>query len=50
MFFARGRTNPKWRKWAHEKAHATAGGPKVRYHRLPARKRAPTARTLRKAG
>ena len=48
MFFARGRTSPKWRKWAHEKAHATKGGPKVRYRRLPARKRGPTARTARK--
>jgi len=43
MFFA----NPKLRKYAHDKAHATKGGPKVRYRRLPARKRGPTARTLR---
>jgi hypothetical protein len=47
FFFAKGRTNPKFRKWAHEKAHATAGGPKIRYRRLPGRKGAPTARTLR---
>lgn len=24
--------------WAHEKAHKTKGGPKVRYRRLPASK------------
>lgn len=39
--------NPKLRRYARDKAHATKGGPKVRYRRLPARKRAPTARTLR---
>ena len=33
-FFA----NPRLRKYAHDKAHATKGGPKVRYKRLPARK------------
>jgi hypothetical protein len=48
MFFARARINPKWRKWAHEKAHATKGGPRVRYRRLPTRKGAPSARTARK--
>jgi hypothetical protein len=47
-FFARGRRSPKFRKWAHEKAHATKGGPKVRYRRLPARKSAPGTRTTRK--
>jgi hypothetical protein len=46
LFFA----NPRLRRWAHQKAHATPGGPKIRYHRLPFRKRAPTARTLRKLG
>lgn len=30
-------------KWSHE----TAGGPKIRYRRLPERKGAPTARTAR---
>lgn len=34
LFFA----NPKLRRYAHQKAHATAGGPVVRYRRLPARK------------
>jgi hypothetical protein len=48
FFFAKGRTDPRFRKWAHEKAHATKGGPRVRYRRLPARKGAPTARTARK--
>lgn len=43
MFFA----NPKLRKYARKKAHETAGGPKTRFRRLPARKRAPTGRTLR---
>ena len=42
-FFA----NPKLRKYAHKKAHETAGGPKVRYRRLPARKGGPSARTAR---
>jgi hypothetical protein len=31
MFFA----NPRLRRYARDKAHATRGGPKVRYHRLP---------------
>lgn len=31
FFFA----NPKLRKWAKKKANATAGGPKIRYRRLP---------------
>jgi hypothetical protein len=44
MFFA----NPKLRKHARKKAHATKGGPKVRYRRLPARKGGVTARTVRK--
>jgi hypothetical protein len=48
MGFARCRAgDARWCKWAREKAHATAGGPRVRYQRLPARKGAPTARTLR---
>jgi hypothetical protein len=33
--------------WARRTARKTAGGPTVRYRRLPARKGAPTARTLR---
>lgn len=33
-FFA----NKKLRKYAHDKAHATKCGSKVRYRRLPARK------------
>jgi hypothetical protein len=38
LFFA----NPRLRRWAHQKAHATPGGPVVRYRRLPARKGART--------
>jgi hypothetical protein len=30
--------NPKLRRFARAKAHATPGGPIVRYRRLPARK------------
>lgn len=33
-FFA----NPKLRRYARKKAHATAGPPKIRYRRLPPRK------------
>lgn len=47
MFFARGKTDPKFRKYAHEKAHATPGGPKLRYRRLPERKGGATGRTIR---
>jgi hypothetical protein len=36
LFFA----NPRLRRYAHKKAHATSGGPKTRYRRLPARKTA----------
>jgi|KBSMisStaDraftv2_1062788.scaffolds.fasta_scaffold158276_4 hypothetical protein len=43
-FFA----NPKLRRYARKKAHATKGPPKIRYRRLPARKGPPGARTLRK--
>lgn len=50
MFFARGAHDPKFAKMAHKKAHETAGGPKVRYRRLPERKGAPKGRTLRKFG
>jgi hypothetical protein len=42
--------SPKLRRYAHDKAHATKGGPKVRYRRLPARKGAPGARTVRGLG
>ncbi len=35
-FFA----NPRLRKYARRKAHETAGGPKIRYRRLPRRKHA----------
>lgn len=48
MFFARGKYNPKWRKWAHEKAHKTRGGKKVRYRRLPFRKGGVSKRTVRR--
>jgi hypothetical protein len=48
MFFARGKTNPKFAKLAHKEAHKTPGGPKVRFRRLPARKGGVTTRTLRK--
>lgn len=34
MFFA----NPRLRRFARGKAHATKGGPVTRYRRLPARK------------
>ena len=36
LFFAR----PDLRRFAHDKAHATPGGKKVRYRRLPRRKTA----------
>jgi len=32
--------NPKLRRYARRKAHATAGPPKIRYRRLPERKHA----------
>ncbi|GHJ04806.1 hypothetical protein TPA0906_66710 [Streptomyces olivaceus] len=35
LFFA----NPRLRRYARAKAHATKGGPVTRYRRLPARKR-----------
>lgn len=47
FFFAKAHRDPRFAKWAREKAHATAGGPKVRFRRLPARKRAPSVRTVR---
>lgn len=47
FFFSRGERDPRWARWAHEKAHATAGGPVVRYRRLPPRKRAPGPRAIR---
>lgn len=34
LFFA----NPRLKRWAHQKAHATPGPPKIRYRRLPPRK------------
>jgi len=34
-------------RYARAKAHATAGGPRARYQRLPARKRPPSARSAR---
>ena len=49
-FYARGKKDPRFRKWAHEIAHRTQryhGGKKVGYHSLPARRRGPRARTLR---
>jgi hypothetical protein len=32
--------NPRLRRYARRKAHQTAGGPVVRYRRLPSRKHA----------
>lgn len=32
--------NPRLRKYARRKAHATAGGPVTRYRRLPGRRHA----------
>lgn len=46
MFFARGKKSVKWRKWAHEKAHSTAGGPRTRFRRLPNRKGGPSKRSV----
>jgi hypothetical protein len=43
LFFA----NPRLRRWAHQKAHATPGGKVIRYRRLPTRKRAPGVRSAR---
>lgn len=43
LFFA----SPRLRRYAHDKAHATAGGKGVRYRRLPTRKNAPGARSVR---
>lgn len=48
MFAARASKSPKWRKWFHEKAHATQGGPKLRYRRLPERKGGASSRTARR--
>lgn len=39
--------NPKLRRYAHDKAHATPGGKKIRYDRLPARKGPPSSKTPR---
>lgn len=36
LFFA----SPRLRRYARQKAHATPGGPKARYQRLPMRKTA----------
>ena len=48
------RSKAQWRwafatrkPWARKAAHKTKGGPRARYRRLPSRKGAPTARTLR---
>jgi hypothetical protein len=35
--YARGNTDPKFLKIAHDKAHATPGGKGTRYRRLPER-------------
>lgn len=43
LFFA----NPRLRRWAKDKAHATPGGKKVRYDRLPYRKGKPGGRSAR---
>ena len=42
MFFAR----PSLRRYARKKAHATPGGPKTRYRRLPRHVRGRTRRRL----
>jgi hypothetical protein len=42
-FFA----DPRLRRFAHSKAHASKGGPKVRYRVLPERKGPPTPGTLK---
>ena len=42
-FFA----DPRLRRWAKDKAHATPGGKVIRYRRLPTRKSAPGVRSLR---
>jgi hypothetical protein len=42
-FFA----DPRLRRFAHRKAHASKGGPRVRYRILPERKGPPTPGTLR---
>jgi hypothetical protein len=47
MFFARGRTDPKFRRLAHKEAHKTPGGKKVRYRRLPQHVRGRTRRRAR---
>lgn len=39
--------DPKLRKYARKEAHKTPGGPKIRYRRLPMRKGAPKARSVR---
>jgi hypothetical protein len=31
-------SSAKLKRYAHQKAHATPGGPKIRFRRLPARK------------
>jgi hypothetical protein len=49
-FFFKAKRDPRFRKWAHEKAHATPGGKKIRYKRLPERKGAPTKTTFRRGG
>ena len=48
------RSKAQWRwafathkSFAHRWAHATPGGKKVRYHRLPIRKHHPSVRALR---
>jgi hypothetical protein len=43
LFFA----NPRLRKWARGKAHATPGPKKVRYDRLPTRVSQPGRRSPR---
>jgi hypothetical protein len=40
FFFAKAKRSPKFRYLAHKEAHKTPGGKKVRYRRLPERKRA----------
>lgn len=45
-FFAKGKKDPRFKKWAHETAHETQS--KGGYKSLPWRKRGPSATTLRK--
>lgn len=47
LFMAKAKGSPRWKKWAHDKAHATPGGPVARYRHLPERKNRPGPRSVR---